>query len=750
VYGMSENTEEYLRRRLERIIRQCGAGLPVDISVVEERATRACLDASCLNTGIEEAIRTAASLVVEEPEYSDLAAALLSASIGVEIDREGTGDLLSYIDKGAVHGLLGERQLAFLRENAGTLSELARRPLAWPSDYAGLKLLFDRYLLRSPDTGHVIESPAFFLIRAVTGLCNTMEEADELHVAFSSGAYLTSGMFYAGTPLNQLCSCFVLGPPEDSLTGILDLHADMARISKVSGGVGLAYHSVRARGSTIRSTNGKSKGVVPWLHILDATVDAVNQGGRRAGAACVFLETWHADIEDFLALRSATGAVDHRTHNLQFANWIPDLFMERVEADGSWSLFDPADVPELVGRWGDAFGDAYRRAEAQGLAKRTVEARSLYAKMLRLLGETGTGWFTFKDACNRKGNQTAVPGNVIQLSNLCTEIAEVTERDQHAVCTLGSINLKAHCNENGIDYGKLARTVAIAVCQLDRVVDINTYPLDRARASNLAWRPIGLGVMGLQDVFFMLRLPFDVPGAADLSAKISEYIYYHALKASCELSKAFGPHPRYRETRAFVEQTLQHDLWQVEGSQDLDWPVLRRDIAKHGLRNSLLVAIAPTVTISSLVGCYESIEPQYGNLYRKETSSGDFVCVNRYLVDDLRKAGLWNKATRDAIQRHRGSIQDVPCVPEAIRRLYKTVWDIPQKVLIDMATRRGAFVDQSQSLNLYLSDPSLDRLSSMYMHAWKAGLKTTYYLRSRSATSIARPAEGATACEVCQ
>ncbi|EQD54513.1 ribonucleoside-diphosphate reductase large chain, partial [mine drainage metagenome] len=417
---------------------------------------------------------------------------------------------------------------------------------------------------------------------------------------------------------------------------------------------------------------------------------------------------------------------------------IPDLFMQRVEQDAAWSLFDPRQVPQLVDLWGDAFTRAYEEAEARGLAKRTLQARALYARMLQTLAETGNGWFTFKDRSNATCNQTAASGNVVHLSNLCTEILEVNTEAETAVCNLASINLARHVNDDGVDFDKLARSVALAVRQLDRVIDLNYYPIPGTRRSNARWRPVGLGVMGLQDVFFRLRLAFDSDAARALSTRISEEIYFHALRSSCVLAEQRGAHEAFADTRA-ARGELQFDYWPEAQPQDAArWDELRARIRAHGLRNSLLIAIAPTATIASIAGCYECIEPQISNLFKRETLSGDFLVINRYLVEELKQLGLWTAAMRDAIKRAEGSIHGISEIPAPLRRIYRTVWELPQKALIELATARGAYVDQSQSLNLFMATPNLGQMSSMYMYAWKRGLKTTYYLRSRPATRIAQ------------
>jgi ribonucleoside-diphosphate reductase alpha chain len=461
----------------------------------------------------------------------------------------------------------------------------------------------------------------------------------------------------------------------------------------------------------------------------------VHNGGRRKGACCVYLETWHADIEAFLELRENTGDEARRTYNLNLANWVPDLFMKRVEADAVWSLFDPKAVPHLPDLYGEEFEKAYTEAEEQQLYIKQVKARDLYGRMMKTLAQTGNGWMTFKDASNLKCNQTALQGSVVHLSNLCTEIIEVTSDRETAVCNLGSINLARYVADGKFDFEKLARNVRLAIRQLDRVIDINFYPIPATAKSNKRWRPVGLGLMGLQDVFFQLRLPFDSPEALNLSTKIQEEIYFNALSASCDLAERLGAHPAFGETRA-ARGELQFDLWGVQSENKERWKDLRERIKEKGLRNSLMIAIAPTATIASIVGSYESIEPQVSNLFKRETLSGDFLQINRYLVADLKRLNLWNEETRNKIKLAEGSVQSITEIPEEVRILYRTAWEVPMRALIDMAAARGAYIDQSQSLNLFMESPNIGKLSSMYMYAWKKGLKTTYYLRSRPATGI--------------
>jgi ribonucleoside-diphosphate reductase alpha chain len=684
-------------------------------------------------------IQTAASLIAEEPEYSKLAARLLDAFIAKEVANQDIHSFSQSVAAGKQHGLVSKELAAFASANARKLNDATDENRSELFEYFGLRTIYDRYLLRHPETREALETPQQFFLRVACGLSRNVQEAVEFYRIISAHDYMPSSptLFNSGTRHAQMSSCYLLDSPADNLEAIYEKYKDVALLSKFAGGIGLAYHRVRSRGSLIRATNGRSKGIVPWLKTLDSSVAAVNQGGKRKGACCVYLETWHADIEEFLQLRENTGDSAQRTYNLNLANWIPDLFMKRVEADDVWSLFDPKTVPHFPDLVGEAFEAAYIKAEQDGLFSREVKARGLYARMMKLLAETGNGWMTFKDACNLKCNQTAKSSNVVHLSNLCTEITEVSSRQETAVCNLGSINLAKHVTSNGFDLEKLANTVRMAVKFLDRVIDINFYPIAPAGESNRRWRPVGLGVMGLQDVFFTLRLPFDAPEARLLSKRIQEEIYFHALDTSCALAAEHGAHPGFTETRA-AEGILQMDLWGVQPEDAARWEELRNRIRTVGLRNSLLVAVAPTATIASIVGAYECIEPQLSNLFKRETLSGDFLQINRYLVMELKRLGLWNEGTRNRLKMSDGSIQGVAEIPEEIRAVYRTAREIPMRSLIDMAADRGAFIDQSQSLNLFVQTPNIEKLSSMYMYAWKKGLKTSYYLRSRPATEIAK------------
>ncbi|WP_028182633.1 ribonucleoside-diphosphate reductase subunit alpha [Salinispora arenicola] len=680
-------------------------------------------------------IQTAAELIGEEPQYSKLAARLLAAYVDKEVRGQQVASFSQSIRYAHGLGLISDDTAAFVSRNARKLDDAVDPAGDLRFEYFGLRTVADRYLLRHPQSRLVVETPQYWLLRVACGMSRTPAEAIGFYQLMSSLAYLPSSptLFNSGTRHTQMSSCFLVDSPRDELDSIYQRYHQVAKLSKFSGGIGISWSRVRGRGALIRGTNGRSNGIVPFLKTLDAGVAAVNQGGRRKGAACVYLEPWHPDIEEFLELRDNTGEDARRTHNLNLANWLPDEFMRRVEANGDWSLIDPSDAPELPDLYGDEFDAAYRVAEKK--AVRTVKARDLYGRMMRTLAQTGNGWMTFKDRSNTLSNQTGQPANTIHLSNLCTEILEVNNDTETAVCNLGSVNLGAHVTVDGVDWEKLRATVRTAVVFLDRVIDINYYPAEQAAASNPRWRPVGLGLMGLQDAFFTLRLPFDSAEASELSTRVQEEIFLTALETSAGLAERFGPHPAYAETRA-AQGDLHPDLWGATPTQTRRWAGLKARIAEHGLRNSLLVAIAPTATIASIAGCYECIEPQVSNLFKRETMSGEFLQVNTYLVGELKARGLWTAQIRDQIRRAEGSVQGLGELPAEVRELFRTAWELPQRALIDLAAARAPYIDQSQSLNLFLAAPTIGKLSSMYLYAWKSGLKTTYYLRSRPATRI--------------
>ena len=724
--------------KIVRAVERSADGLgEVDPLRVATRTISGLYDGATTSELDELSIRTAASLIAEEPEYSKLAARLLSAYIDKEVENQEVHAFSQSVKTGHALGLIDDGVAEFVAANSRKLNDAITPARSALFEYFGVRTLYDRYLLKHPETRRSIETPQHFFLRIACGLAQSPADAIDLYALMSNLDYMPSSptLFNSGTRHSQMSSCYLLDSPQDDLEAIYNRYTDVAKLSKFAGGIGVSFSRVRSKGSLIRGTNGKSNGIVPWLKTLDSSVAAVNQGGKRKGAACVYVETWHADIEDFLDLRDNTGDDARRAHNLNLANWVPDLFMRRVEEDGQWSLFDPKRTPDLVDAYGDDFERRYTAAEADRLYERQVPARELYGRMMRTLAQTGNGWMTFKDASNRKSNQTLRPENVIHLSNLCTEILEVTNNDETAVCNLGSLNLGHFVTDDGaFDFERLGSAVQIAVRYLDRVVDINYYPTDAAARSNAKWRPVGLGVMGLQDVFFKMRLPFDSPESAALAERIQEEVYFGALTTSNALAEAHGPHAAFADTRA-ANGDLQFDFWGVAPAKP-EWPDLKKRIKKHGLRNSLLVAIAPTATIASICGAYECIEPQVSNLFKRETLSGEFLQINHYLIRDLKARGLWTEEIRNKIKIEEGSVQNVPQIPADVKALYRTAWELPQKALIDMAAARGPYVDQSQSLNLFMTDPTIGKLSSMYLYAWKTGLKTTYYLRSRPATRI--------------
>lgn len=755
-YSSSQSSS--LQPHMMRVKKRDGTLEPVDVTKIVERVTRCCQGLTQVDplrvatkaiSGLYDgastkeldnlSIQTASLLIGEEPEYSKLAARLLSTFVDEEVRSQKIQSFSDAVNFGYNAGLLSESLYQFVQTHKATLSAAIEPFRTDRFEYFGLRTVYDRYLLKNPLSRQVFETPQYFFMRVACGLSESVEEAVEFYKLISSHDYMpsTPTLFNSGTKRPQMSSCYLLDSPDDDLRSIYQKYADIALLSKFAGGIGVAYHRVRSRGSLIKGTNGHSNGIIPWLKTLDSSVAAVNQGGKRKGAACVYLESWHADIEDFLELRDNTGDDQKRTHHLNIANWIPDLFMKRVEEDGMWSLFDPKAVAHLIDLYGAEFEHAYVQAETNKLYMKQVKARELYTRMMKTLAQTGNGWMTWKDASNLKANQTGRPENVIHLSNLCTEILEITSNKETAVCNLGSVNLGRHITNGQFDFEKLARTVRTAVVYLDRVVDINFYPIDSALDSNHKWRPVGLGVMGLQDAFFQLRLPFDSEPARELSAKIQEEIYYNALLASANLSEKKGPHGAFEQTKA-AQGLLQYDLWNVIPTQPERFIALKEKIKKTGLRNSLLIAIAPTATIASLVGCYEATEPQVSNLFKRETLSGEFMQINKYLVSELKALNLWTEDIRNEIKMNDGSIQEVASIPTTIKELYRTVWEVPMKSLLDMGADRGAYIDQSQSLNLFIESPTIGKLSSMYMYAWKKGLKTTYYLRSRPATKIAK------------
>jgi ribonucleoside-diphosphate reductase alpha chain len=616
--------------------------------------------------------------------------------------------------------------------------------------YLGLQTLYDRYFIHSD--GVRFELPQIFFMRVAMGLAieepNKNERAIEFYQLISSFDYMcsTPTLFNAGTLRPQLSSCYLTTIPDD-LGEIYNAMKDNALLSKFAGGLGNDWTCVRAMGAPIKGTNGKSQGVVPFLKVANDTALAVNQGGKRKGAMCAYLETWHLDIEEFLELRKNTGDDRRRTHDMNTANWIPDLFMKRVHQDQNWTLFSPDDTPDLHDLYGQAFEIAYQAYEQQAAAGkiknfRTISAVQLWRKMLGLLFETGHPWITFKDACNVRSPQSHV--GVIHSSNLCTEITLNTSLDEIAVCNLGSINLARHIDAQGLNTQKLAKTINTAVRMLDNVIDINYYSVVQAKKSNLRHRPVGLGIMGFQDALYQLDLPYASQSAVDFADYSMELISYYALQASCDLAQERSAYPSFKgslwsqgilpiDSIALLEQARGTYL-AVDCSRQLDWDALRQRIMKVGLRNSNIMAIAPTATISNICGVAQSIEPTYKNLFVKSNLSGEFTIVNPFLVKDLKKLGLWDEVLVNDLKYFNGGIQEIERIPQELKDKYATAFEIEPKWLIEAASRRQKWIDQGQSLNIYIDKPSGKKLDATYRLAWLRGLKTTYYLRTLGAS----------------
>lgn len=619
--------------------------------------------------------------------------------------------------------------------------------------YFGLKTLEKSYLQYMD--GKLMETPQYLFMRVSIGIHgNDIPAVLETYDKMSSGMFIhaTPTLFNAGTPRPQMSSCFLIANKEDSINGIYGTLTECAQISKWAGGIGLHIHDVRANKSRIRGTNGQSDGIIPMLRVFNATARYVNQAGRRKGSFAMYLEPWHADVMDFLELRLNQGDEEARCRDLFTAMWVPDLFMKRVEEGGKWSLFCPDKAKGLSDVYGEDFEKLYTKYEEEGLAIKTIHASELWKAIIKSQTETGTPYMLYKDSCNRKSNQKNL--GVIKSSNLCTEILEYTDKNETAVCNLGSIALPKFVDRESktFDYSKLHEITKIVTKNLNRVIDRNYYPVETAKYSNMKHRPIGLGVQGLADVFNLCGLPFDCEDSRTMNAHIFETIYHAALEASSELAEINGPYESFEGSPA-SQGLLQPDLWEGEAkySGRYDWDAMRKRVMTKGLRNSLLVAPMPTASTAQILGNNECFEPYTTNIYLRRTLAGEFVVVNKHLVEDLKKLGLWSKEMKDLMVKAGGSIQNIVEIPDNIKNLYKTVWEISQKCIIDMAADRGRFICQSQSMNLFLESPTIGKISSMHMYAWKSGLKTgMYYLRSKAkARPIQFSLEPEPACEAC-
>jgi ribonucleoside-diphosphate reductase alpha subunit len=643
-----------------------------------------------------------------------------------------TGEALSYIS---------DELLAAARANAAAIDAAIDHERDFLLDYFGFKTLEKAYLLKSA-AGQTLERPQHVWMRVALALWPAdFERARETYDLLSTKQFThaTPTLFNAGTRNQQLSSCFLQAMKGDSIQSIYDTLHDCAMISKYSGGIGLHVHNIRAKGSIIRGTNGTSNGLVPMLKVFNSTARYCDQGGgRRPGSFAIYLEPWHADVEDWLRLKLNTGSEEERARDLFYGLWIPDLFMERVEAGANWTLFCPAEAPGLADVHSAEFRALYERYEAEGRGRKTMPAQDLWFQILATQIETGTPYLCYKDAVNAKSNQQNL--GTIKSSNLCCEINEYSSPDETAVCNLASIGLPAFVKDGTFDFAALRNTVKVATRNLDRVIDINFYPTPETRRSNMRHRPIGLGVQGLADVFALMRIGWETPQAADLNQRIFEHIYYAAVETSAELAATLGTYETFAGSPA-SQGRLQYDLWNARGETSaakpltvdtLDWDGLKAK-ATQGLRNSLLVAPMPTASTSQILGYNECFEPFTSNLYSRRTLAGEFIVVNKYLIRDLISYGIWNDDLKQKIIAQNGSIQGLDEIPATLQNLYKTSWEIKQRTLIDMAAARGAFICQSQSLNLFVSDPNNAKLTSMHFHAWRRGLKTgIYYLRTRA------------------
>ncbi|KAJ1429730.1 Ribonucleotide reductase large subunit, C-terminal [Sesbania bispinosa] len=706
----------------------------------------------------ELAAETAASMTTNHPDYASLAAKIVVSNLHKntkESFSETVKIMYNHFNErsGLKAPLIADDVYEIIMKNAALLDSEIIYDRDFDYDYFGFKTLERSYLLKVK--GKIVERPQHMLMRVAVGIHkDDIESAVKTYHMMSQRwfTHASPTLFNAGTPMPQLSSCFLVCMKDDSIEGIYETLKECAVISKSAGGIGVSVHNIRATGSYIRGTNGTSNGIVPMLRVFNDTARYVDQGGgKRKGAFAVYLEPWHADIFEFMDLRKNHGKEEHRARDLFYALWVPDLFMKRVQSNGQWSLFCPSEAPGLADCWGEEFEKLYHRYEKEGKAKKVVQAQNLWFEILASQIETGTPYMLFKDTCNRKSNQQNL--GTIKSSNLCTEVIEYSSPTETAVCNLASIALPRFVREKGVpmeshpskligsidsvnryfDFDKLAEITAIVTTNLNKVIDVNHYPVETAKRSNLRHRPIGIGVQGLADTFILLGMAFDSPEAQELNKEIFETIYYHALKTSSDLAEKEGPYETYTGS-PLSKGILQPDMWGVMPSNRWDWDALREKISKKGVRNSLLVAPMPTASTSQILGNNECFEPYTSNIYSRRVLSGEFVVVNKHLLHDLTEMGLWSPTIKNKIIYEDGSVQKIPEIPEELKTIYKTVWEIKQKTLVDMAVDRGCYIDQSQSLNIHMDQPNFGKLTSLHFYAWSKGLKTgMYYLRSRAA-----------------
>ncbi len=686
------------------------------------------------------AAEIAASLTTKHPDYAKLASRIAVSNLHKNTKKSFSAtiqDLYNYIDPKTEKKapLIAEDVYQVIMKNAELLDSTIIYDRDFSYDYFGFKTLEKSYLLKID--GKVVERPQHMLMRVAVGIHKEdIDAAIETYNLMSERwfTHATPTLYNAGTPKSQLSSCFLLTMKDDSIEGIYDTLKQCAKISQSAGGIGLSIHDIRATGSYIRGTNGTSNGIIPMLRVFNDTARYVDQGGgKRKGSFAIYLEPWHADIFEFLELKKNHGKEELKARDLFYALWVPDLFMKRVEENGDWSLFCPNEAPDLTNSWGKEFENLYLKYENEGRARRIVKAQELWFSILESQIETGTPYILFKDACNKKSNQQNL--GTIKSSNLCTEIVEYTSKDEVAVCNLASIALPCFVNtgEMIFDHHKLFEVTKVVTKNLNRIIDVNYYPVEEARKSNLRHRPIGIGVQGLADAFILMRLPFDSEEAKKLNQEIFETIYFAAMTASMELAKEYGSYETF-EGSPVSKGIFQFDMWGVTPSSRWNWAELKENVRNHGVRNSLLLAPMPTASTSQILGNNECFEPYTSNIYTRRVLSGEFVVVNKYLLKDLVSLELWNNEIKNKIISNNGSIQNIEVIPQHIKDLYKTVWEIKQRTLIDMAADRGAFICQSQSLNLFIQDADFAKLTSMHFYSWKKGLKTgMYYLRTKAA-----------------
>lgn len=739
-------------------IRKCAEGLEINPVIISQRTLMRIHDGVTTSELDELSAQLAISLITTHIDYGTLASRIIIGNHQKNTQPSFSKTMIAVASQfhpktGNPAKYLSDNFMNYVQTFAECLDARIKPERDFLLDYFGFKTLErQKYLMRDVN-GKVLETPQHLWMRVSlalwgdrairrlsqgTALAECLDYVFETYDLISQKFYThaTPTNFNAGAPFQQLSSCYLLSMSDDSIQGIYKTLADCAQISKYAGGIGLHIHNIRAKGTHIAGNGGTSTGIVPMLRNFNATARYVDQGSKRNGSIAIYIEPWHSDIEEFIRLKLNTGTEEERARDLFYALWIPDLFMERVEQAGTWSLFCPTDAPGLADVYGVAFKELYERYEREGRARKQVDAQKLWFRILDSQIETGTPYMLYKDACNEKSNQKNV--GIIKSSNLCTEIIEYSSAEETAVCNLASVVLPTYVNvkTHKFDYDKLRDVVRIIVRNLNRVIDINYYPLPETRVSNMRHRPIGIGVQGLADVFAMLRMLWESERAADLNQRIFEHIYYASVDASADIAAEEGVYDSYVGS-PIANGLLQPDLWKVvpmtatDGS--LDWLALRQKVSRNGVRNSLLVAPMPTASTSQIMGSNECFEPMTSNIYTRRTLSGEYIVVNKYLMQDLDKRGLWSEEMKQKIIAANGSVQTIPIIPNTLKSLYKTSWEIRQKTLIDMAAARGAFICQSQSLNLFVADPTYAKLTSMHFYGWKKGLKTgLYYLRTKA------------------